>query len=95
MNSVMEFRSDIETEPGVPEAVKEMARIRRYRSIIVVPMLCEGVAIGTIGVSRAEPGTFSDSQINLLNSFADQAVIASRSLRSAVAAQGRQSCASV
>ncbi|EHK78776.1 two-component sensor histidine kinase [Sinorhizobium meliloti CCNWSX0020] len=44
MNSVMEFRSDIETEPGVPEAVKEMARTRGYRSIIVVPMLCEGVA---------------------------------------------------
>src|SRR6478672_12977360 len=32
------FRTDIETEPDVPQAVKELARARGYRSILVVPM---------------------------------------------------------
>ena len=56
------FRADIETEPDVPSAVKELARARGYRSILVVPMLRDGVAIGTIGVTRRDAGPFADSQ---------------------------------
>jgi len=47
-----------------------------WRSLLVVPMLRGGEVLGTVGVGRAEIGPFRDQEIELLKTFADQAVIA-------------------
>src|SRR5258706_15938615 len=48
---------------------------------MVVPMLREGQFIGAISVCRAEIGPFPESQVQLLQTFADQAVIAIENVR--------------
>src|SRR6185503_4304058 len=62
-------------------AFKAMARTRGLRSVVSVPMLRDGEAIGVISVNRPVAGKFSDHQTNLLGTFADQAVIAIENVR--------------
>ena len=73
--------ADAHTDPRFPEAERARARVRGYRSRVVVPLLGHDEAVGAIGVTRREPGGFTDAEITLLQTFAAQAVIAIENAR--------------
>ena len=70
---------DVQAEPAY--AGLNLAQVTAYRSIVAVPLLREGSPIGTIAVARADAGPFPERQIALLQTFADQAVIAIENVR--------------
>jgi signal transduction histidine kinase len=64
-----------------PEYTLPVATTVGYRSALAVPMLREGIPVGTILVARDKVAPFSDQQITLLQTFAAQAVIAIENVR--------------
>src|SRR5262249_44227404 len=76
---------DFEDDPAIPTASREMARAVGHRSLVAVPMLRGEEPIGVISVGRRGPQggmrPFSDREITMLKTFADQAVIAIENVR--------------
>src|SRR4030095_12545806 len=65
-----------------PEYVlRDATEIVGFRSVLAVPMLRGGHPIGAVSVGKTVTGPFPDKQIALLQSFADQAVIAIENVR--------------
>jgi GAF domain-containing protein len=59
----------------------ELALAGNWRASIAVPMLRNGIPVGAISVGKAEAAPFSERQVQLLSTFADQAVIAIENVR--------------
>jgi GAF domain-containing protein len=59
----------------------ELQRASGYRAILVVPIMQDDVAVGAIAVMQLEPRLFPETQVELLKTFASQAVIAIDNVR--------------
>src|SRR4029077_14929550 len=76
---------DIAAEPSVSDSVRELARSSGYRSVLAVPIMREGRALGALAIARGgstgEPEPLSSDKIPILHTFTEQAGIAIENVR--------------
>jgi two-component system, NtrC family, sensor kinase len=70
---------DVLADPGYSR--HDTQKISGYRAVLAAPLLRDGNAVGAIFVARTLPEPFTDKQIELVTTFADQAVIAIENVR--------------
>jgi signal transduction histidine kinase/putative methionine-R-sulfoxide reductase with GAF domain len=70
---------DVEADPEYTWS--EGRKLGNYRAVLAVPMLREGIVIGVLSLTQSEIRPFTDKQIELAMTFADQAVIAIENVR--------------
>ncbi len=74
--------TNVLSDPEVPPVLRTLASGRGFDySIALAPMLWEGRGVGSIFVTHAPPSPFSPKDLELLKTFADQAVIAIQNAR--------------
>jgi signal transduction histidine kinase len=66
---------------ALSDEIGDIARARGFRSMLFAPLMNDGVSIGLIAVTRVQPSNFTEHHVQLLRTFADQAVIAIENVR--------------